>query len=41
MTEWFKEKDILSVNQAMACLSLSAMPWLFLARKYQVKMTKT
>ena len=39
MTEWFKEKDISSVNQATACLSLSAMPWLFLVRKYQVKMS--
>ena len=39
MTEWSKEKDISSVNQAMACLFLSAMPWHFLVRKYQVKMS--
>ena len=37
---WSKEKDISSVNQVMDCLSLSVMPWLFLVRKYQVKMPK-
>ena len=41
MTEWSKEKDISSVNQVMVYLSLYAMPWLFLVRKYQVKITKT
>ena len=38
--EWSKEKDISSVNQVMVCLSLSVMPWLFLVRKYQVKISK-